>query len=39
MGRQQARSGKKEIAVSARLLDDFALKRVPIEVIDGKNLW
>jgi hypothetical protein len=30
---------KKKIAVNARLLDDFELKAVPVEVIDGKNLW
>lgn len=27
------------IAVNARILDDFDLDAVPVEVIDGKNLW
>lgn len=30
---------KKKITVNARLLDDFELKAMPVEVIDGKNLW
>jgi hypothetical protein len=28
-----------KIAVNARLFDDFALDAVPVEIIDGKNLW
>lgn len=27
------------IAVNAHLFDDFDLEAVPVEVIDGKNLW
>jgi len=27
------------VAINARLLDDFDLDTVPVEVIDGKNLW
>lgn len=27
------------VAINARLLDDFDLDAVPVEVIDGKNLW
>lgn len=27
------------IAVNARLFDDFDLETVPVEKIDGKNLW
>jgi hypothetical protein len=27
------------VGVNARLLDDFELEAVPVEVIDGKNLW
>ena len=30
---------KKKIAINARLLDDFDLDAVPVEVLDGKNLW
>ena len=26
-------------AINARLLDDFALDKVPVTVIDGRNLW
>lgn len=28
-----------QIAVNAHLFDDFDLQAVPVEVIDGKNLW
>lgn len=28
-----------KIAINARLLDDFDLDAVPVEVIDGRNLW
>lgn len=28
-----------KIAVNARLFDDFNLDAVPVEIIDGKNLW
>jgi hypothetical protein len=28
-----------KIGINARLLDDFELDAVPIEVLDGKNLW
>ena len=28
-----------KIGVNARLFDDFDLDAVPVEVIDGKNLW
>ena len=28
-----------KIGINARLLDDFDLDAVPVEVIDGKNLW
>jgi hypothetical protein len=34
-----SRSEKKEIAINARLLGDFDLDVVPVEVLDGKNLW
>jgi hypothetical protein len=27
------------ISINARLLDDFDLDAVPVEVIDGRNLW
>jgi hypothetical protein len=27
------------IGINARLFDDFDLEAVPVEVIDGKNLW
>lgn len=27
------------IAVNARLFDDFDLDAVPVEILDGKNLW
>jgi hypothetical protein len=30
---------KEKIAANARLFDDFDLARVPVETIDGKNLW
>ena len=30
---------KKKIAINARLLDDFDLDVIPVEVLDGKNLW
>lgn len=30
---------KPRIAINARLFDDFDLEAVPVEVIDGKNLW
>jgi hypothetical protein len=28
-----------KIGINARLLDDFDLDAVPVEVLDGKNLW
>ena len=28
-----------KIGINARLLDDFDLDAVPVEVVDGKNLW
>ncbi|MGL4289610.1 MAG: GFA family protein, partial [Phreatobacter sp.] len=28
-----------KISVNTRLFDDFDLDAVPVEVIDGKNLW
>lgn len=28
-----------KVAVNARLFDDFDLEAVPVNVIDGKNLW
>ena len=30
---------RRKIAVNARLLDEFDLDAVPVEVLDGKNLW
>jgi hypothetical protein len=30
---------KKKFALNARLLDDFDLSRLTVEVIDGRNLW
>jgi hypothetical protein len=31
--------GKRKVPVNARLFEDFDLEAVPVEVIDGKNLW
>ncbi|RTM13950.1 MAG: GFA family protein, partial [Bradyrhizobiaceae bacterium] len=28
-----------KVAVNARLFDDFDLDSVPVNLIDGKNLW
>jgi len=28
-----------KISVNARLFDDFELEAVPVEVIDGRNMW
>jgi hypothetical protein len=30
---------KMKVGVNARLLDEFDLEKVKVEVIDGKNLW
>jgi hypothetical protein len=30
---------KKKIGVNARLFNDFDLSQVPVQTIDGKNLW
>ncbi|HMG50937.1 MAG TPA: GFA family protein [Inquilinus sp.] len=30
---------KPTVSINARLLDDFNLDAVPVQVIDGKNLW
>jgi hypothetical protein len=35
----QANFDKPIVSVNARLFDDFDLDAVPVEVIDGKNLW
>ena len=32
-------TGKTRIGVNARLFDDFDLDPVPVQVLDGKNLW
>lgn len=32
-------AGRPMIAVNARLFDEFDLDAVPVETIDGKNLW
>ena len=31
--------GQTMISINARLLDDFDIDSVPVDVIDGKNLW
>lgn len=33
------KAGKRQIAVNARLFDDFEAADHPVTVIDGKNLW
>jgi hypothetical protein len=30
---------KKRLGVNARLFDDFALDAIPVNTVDGKNLW
>ena len=30
---------KRKIGVNARLFDEFDLDKVPVQVLDGKNLW
>jgi hypothetical protein len=30
---------QRQIGVNARLFDEFDLEKVPVEVLDGKNLW
>jgi hypothetical protein len=30
---------RKKIGINARLIDDFDLDAVPVDVLDGKNLW